>query len=249
MTNPFANLGRLDTSGVEEVKPKNYGEKKDPTTFNRGVYDDVEIYNITTVYPEMKSHSKLNDFAFTRNDNLDPTWVNLKLGIKQGTRKGFLNILLPTESLLYKTQYRDSDIEYRRLVDFFNAIGIKVSRSNVADHIKSLVNNVSFLEGVRLKITFGYKNAYVEYNKQFGDKPYVVMNAKDEVISKNADGTPLTFSSRDQAEAYGQQELKIKLQTWPEVKYINPASTPCKVDLSKTVSVKKVSKKLDLEPF
>ena len=195
--------------------------KSEPTFFNKGRFDDVQIVEVTE--KPVKDTSK------------DKTWFTVQLVLGLGARKIHHFIEVPTVTFTHATR---KDIPFQMLVRFMKTIGLEVDETNVADLIP-LVFGVNFdkLVGKKLSIEVGYDGAYAAKTEAG-----ILLHQVDGKPILCEDGVnPLVFPDWDAAASYA-EGLKINFSKFPKVTKTFPATQANDVsDLTK-IPEKKVRK-------
>lgn len=224
---------KLDLSDFpEEVrKEKSNGGKAAP--FRPGRHEDVLITECVE-HPENPEKPRQ-----------DPTWVVLKLGLKQGRQEMNFFLMLPTKSLVYGE--KRSDIPFQRLRDFVKAVGITLTKENASLVIGRILNNPECLVGLRINVIVKHSGFY-----SCAENGAIVIRSRDDKPVLGDDGVnPLCFPDFAAAKAFAVSQNMVL--TSPEAKYFFPPKTPNAQEaldaILDNVAPKAESKKSRVTPF
>ena len=221
-----------------EIQGENKTFAKTERYFSTGLYEDCTLRAINF---EPKDPEQSVNGCFMSPCKKDPTWISVGVGIAHGDKVTNHFIMVPTEKLTYGDDA--ITMPFLGLCKFMNAIGIAdFDRKTASKYLQLFFTDPSKLFGLKVNVKMGYRNAHVQY---ISKGKYHVLNAKEEPVAKNTDGTPQVFNDMDSACAFMEQTMpQVKMQRFVEVVEILAPKT--KNDLSKPAATeKKVAKKFD----
>jgi hypothetical protein len=145
----------------------------------------------------------------------DSTWERLNITVEAGSKKSFVTLCYPTESLNYKGE--SNNMLRTKLVRFGNALGYDMSLSNIKAALVAMFSDVDNLVGRELQVKFGYNKPHFRPTSNKPDTTFLLHNAKGEPES-------IVCDTREEIDAWA-TENQVKIQKWPEaIDYISAES-------------------------
>ena len=185
----------FDTSSVDSVeapKSNNSSVKKVNKVFAPGLHS-VKIISVDEKGP-------------VKNDS---TWEGLWITLEgTGGKQIYTNMLYPTESMSYNGQ--ENSYVAQKFLAFVKSLGLSANSKTLGLVLTQLFSDPSKLVDRELQINVGYTSNHVQPS-----------NGKFHLLQKygrpvTVDGEPLSFTTREQAEAHCQQN-NMKFVSFPEV--------------------------------
>lgn len=203
---------RFSKFKVSQDLPEDFGappqkEQKEQKawTFKPGLYKDCVIKSVEEMADPCKA---------------DPTWIKLKVTIAHDRREIRKLVLVPTESITYGPDQTSGP--FGMLIKFLAAFGVELNTKNSGTVIPDVFSDPSCFVGQRCDITVGHNGHYAHYVDR---NTYHLYSRSDRPICEKGTANPISFPSADACEVYCEHH-KIEFSPWPEVRFINPPTTP-----------------------
>ena len=201
----FVVSADLDETEFAVDSPKEKKQEK-AWLFRPGAYKDVVV----------KSVEELPDPC-----RADDTWIKLRLTLQQDKREIRKLILVPTKDLTYGPDKASSC--FRMLSKFLEAFGVDLNIKNAQEVIPAIFEDPNCFIGQRVDITVGHKGYYAHFQDK---NNWFCYDRFDKPVCHKDTSNPISFPSPEAVENYVTDFMKKDFSPFPDVKFVNPPTTP-----------------------